>query len=189
MIKRFVQCGVLIASVHTLTAAEPADYSQGARPVASWEIVFGDDISVDEYARQLDYFGIELGVVNKAGQVQYASHFADKRPQRRTGDRELDKRLCVTWKWGTLATADRKLLTKAGINAQDRELLHFYPTSIAADMAKLERTFANHDLADIKLTRFKLQHRKGAESGYELVVLEQKYKSMPEEPAGLKQGL
>ena len=45
-----------------------------------WKIRYQDPRSLDRYAEQLDFFGIELGVVDRQGQVRYATHLADPKP-------------------------------------------------------------------------------------------------------------
>ena len=104
----------------------------------TWEVHFEDGIKVDEYAKQLDFFGIELGVVDKGGKIQYAAKLSARKPEKRISKKSMDKRMTISWKHGTLAAVDRKLLTKLGINTQGKDLFHFYPRDTEEQLYKLE---------------------------------------------------
>jgi hypothetical protein len=137
-----------------------------------WEIVFDDGITVEEYARQIDYFKIEIGAVSKKGKIEYIWGVSDRRPQRRIGQRSTDYRFNIGWKRGTLHAADRKLLAKAGINSEGKELSHFFPIEVQANLEALQRSYAGRDANEIKRTRFQIRP-KAAGKGYEFFVVEQ----------------
>jgi hypothetical protein len=137
-----------------------------------WEILFEDGITTEEYAKQLDYFKIEVGAISKKGKVEYISNLASAKPAKRAGQKVADYRLGIGWKAGTLHAADRKLLAKAGINSEGKELWHFIPIEVQAQLETLQRTYANRDASEIKRTRFRIQPKKKGR-GYEFVVVEQ----------------
>lgn len=121
-----------------------------------WFVTFADEASIDEYARQLDFFGIELGVVfPERSELVYVSKFTQAQPTQRvvkTGKDEL--RLYMSWQGGQRKQADVKLLQKAGVDATRGIILHFYPAQTEEMLARLERSFANRAERDIRRTYF-----------------------------------
>jgi hypothetical protein len=105
-------------------------------------VVYDRGSTLDGYARQLDFFGIELGVVDGEGGVQYASQFSAERPTVRAGISQEEKRLFFAWKQGSLQEADRELLKKAGIDSGRRLVLQFYPADVENQLAALELAHA-----------------------------------------------
>ena len=140
-------------------AEKPGDSSSyDLEPRSSeWEVLFEEGITADEYAKQLDYFGIELGAVAKDGKIQYAAQLSRTRPERRNGLKKDEKRVTIEWKRGTLEALDRKLLTKVGINTQGKKLAHFYSLDAQRQLARLERDFEDRPAAEIKRTRFSVR--------------------------------
>jgi hypothetical protein len=129
------------------------DYERKVRP-GEWEMLFDEGISADEYARQLDFFGIELAAVGKDGKIQYAARLSERKPERSLGTKETEKRTSIGWKRGTLSGVDRKLLAKAGIHTEGKQLLHYYPLTAERQLVRIEYEFAKVPLDDIKRTRF-----------------------------------
>ncbi len=175
-------CGTLLAgllSVATLAANEPTP-APGSDPAIEvdrahekeWEIRFDDGITLEEYARQLDYFEIEVAAVSKAGRVEYIARLTKPRPEKRIGQRSEEVRLYLGWKSGELHAADRRLLRKAGIATAGKELTHYFPTQVQRQMEDLEIEFAGHEPRDIELTRFQIQANRD-DGGYEFVVIDQ----------------
>lgn len=137
-----------------------------------WEIVFADKITVEEYARQMDYFKIEIAAISKNGKIESISKVGQRKPEKRVGHTTADYRLHIGWKTGQLHAADRKLLAKAGIASGDKELWHFFSTETQARLAALERTYANRPPSEITRTRFEIRPAAKGD-GYEFVVIEQ----------------
>lgn len=136
-----------------------------------WAIHF-DGGNLKEYARQLDFFGIELAAVGgEDNLVHYAFNLAKPKPDHRTGAPDAEQRLYMTWRAGPLQAADRELLTKAGINLQGKVVMQFYPAATEQMLAKLERTYAgDKDINEIRRTTFDI--RSGGDK-YEFVVTAQ----------------
>lgn len=134
-----------------------------------WEIYFQEGGSLNDYAAQLDFFGIELGAV-QAGQVQYASNLSKPRPDVRTGTGADEQRLYMSWRQGTLQQADRELLARAGINTSGKIIVQFYPPDTENQLAVLERDFRGLEATRIRKTRFGVQSSGG---GYEFFVMDQ----------------
>ncbi len=119
-----------------------------------WEIMFAEGNTLAAYAQQLDYFKIELGVVGEGGQVHYAYNLSKPKPDRRTGRASDESRLYMSWRSGTLQETDRTLLARAGIAAEGRVVLQFYPSEVENQLAQLERQFAGREASGIHKTRF-----------------------------------
>ncbi len=134
-----------------------------------WVILY-EAGSLEEYARQLDFFKIELAAVGQ-GRVEYASGFSQPQPRRRTADRNAQEdRLYMSWTEGSLKKFDLQLLRKAGIDPSGKLVLQFYPPDVEAQLAQLEVAYRGHQPKQIRRTYFKVQ-RDG--SGYRFVVVDQ----------------
>jgi len=143
-----------------------------------WEIRYNSN-SVEAYARQLDYFKIELGALGgpKGGQnVDYAVGFVGGKPSRRSGPAKDEKRLYMTWKQGPLKQTDESLLNRAGIGTKSRIIMQLYPKEIEDTLATLERQYAgaSRDIRSIRRTIFEVKEAGG---GYEYVVKDQMYRN------------
>lgn len=136
-----------------------------------WAIHF-DGGNLHEYARQLDFFGIELAAVGGDDNlVHYALNVSKPKPDHRTGTPDNEKRLYMTWRAGPLQQADRELLSRAGINVQGRVMMQFYPPQVEQTLAQLERAYAGErDINEIRRTTFVVRP-KGDQ--YEFVVTAQ----------------
>src|SRR5690606_1153498 len=109
-----------------------------------WEIHYASD-KIDEYARQLDFFNIELGAAGGGSpQVDYASGFSGS-IKKRSGPPSDEKRLYMTWTSGTMKAMDRSLLGKAGINASGRVIMQFYPKPTEDQIATVELLYARNN--------------------------------------------
>jgi hypothetical protein len=143
----------------------------GIPPQMRWEISFADGQSLDLYARQLDFFHIELGAVG-VGQVTYAENLSKRKPDVYTGPSGKEKRLYMTWRIGRLKEADRELLGRAGINAAGIPVLQFYPRETEQLLLQVEHDYDGRDVSTIRKTRFGVR---SVGSGYEFYVIEQTY--------------
>ncbi|MGQ9769403.1 MAG: hypothetical protein ACUVQG_02500 [Thermogutta sp.] len=138
-----------------------------------WEIFFDKGNTIDTYAQQLDFFGIELGVLLPGNQVQYVSGFSQPRPQVRVGPADAEKRFYLTWQRGDLQQADRELLARAGINPGNRLILKFLPFEVEAKLVALERAYAAGRANEVSSTRFGIR-REG--NGFAFYVISQQYR-------------
>jgi hypothetical protein len=134
------------------------------------EIVFAEG-DMDLYARQLDFFGIELGVLSPYNKIVYAFHLSKPKPDTRVlADPALkEKRYYLTRR--NSRQADEKLLSRAGIEVGDRVILTFLPPAIETQLSDLENGYPGADLKKkLKKTRFGVR---AMENGFSLFVLEQ----------------
>ncbi len=146
----------------------------GAKREQGWIVEFADKGDVESYAAQLDFFGIELGLLLKEeSRLYYLSNVTQARPtvrEVRTGEGE--KRLFLNWQDGSQdrIKADIELFAKAQIDASAGVVMHFYPADLEQSMAQLEVGYNNQQPSAIRRTYFQVQ-RQG--SGYEFTVSRQ----------------
>lgn len=121
-----------------------------------WFVRFDSQTSLDEYAKQLDFFKIELGALLADGRLAILSQISQPKPAVRYIARGSDEqRLFMTWQGGERRFADVQLFGKAGINVPgDAPLFQFYPKEVETQLATLERDYRNRPAAEIKRTYF-----------------------------------
>lgn len=137
-----------------------------------WEVHFSET-SLEVYAAQLDYFKIELGVVTRAGKVEYASRLSQSRPATRSGTTEGENRYYLTLLRGELEEADRQLLDKAGIEHKGGLIVKFLPRDVEEWLAELERDKAGGEADDVRATYFGIKRDGG---DYAFYVIDQRYR-------------
>lgn len=137
-----------------------------------WYVRFGDRAGVDEYAKQLEFFGIELGALLPDGRLVYISKLNQPAPVSRfvaTGKNE--QRLYMTWQGGDRRSADVELFKRASIDVRgDTAIFHFYPKPTETMLAQLELNYRNRPVAQIRRTYFAVE-TSGA--GYQFSVIRQ----------------
>lgn len=138
-----------------------------------WEVTFFDGNTTETYARQLDFFKIELGVLLPKNLVQYASNLSHSKPQRRTGPADQEQRYYLTWQKGQLRQADLELLEKAGIQAGTRPILKFLPPELEGELVRLEQQRAGESGKRIRATYFAIRPKGRS---YEFYVRDQTYR-------------
>ncbi|MBX6316583.1 MAG: hypothetical protein IRY99_27260, partial [Isosphaeraceae bacterium] len=143
----------------------------GVPPEQRWSIVYNPGQTLEEYARQLDFFGVELATPGPGNTLQYASHFSATTPRRRVGSPTGDKRLYFLWQGRGRKQTDVDLLKKAGIDVGEGAIFQFYPESVEKTLRELEVRYRGRQPAEIRMTRFSVVPRGG---GYAFVVLDQK---------------
>ena len=175
-----VLSGESIAAASTIDLGRPSDDSRPIGPPSPpvavprwerWEIRY-EAANLQAYARQLDFFGIELGAVGRKPLVDYASRFSKGGAVTRSGSGSDEKRLYLTWRGGRLQLMDRELLERAGIDVDRRRILQFYPQTIEDMLARLEQEHAQDGRVDqLRKTIFGV--RRNAD-GYEFFIIEQR---------------
>jgi len=148
------------------------DGTPGIPRAQRWEIRFVEGATLNEYAKQLDFFGIELGVIGVINTVSYASHLSADKPTLRTGPGDQEQRLYMSWQSGTLKAADKALLSRAGIRTDGRVFVQFYPPETENRLAALEQAYAKREQSEIRKTIFGVRKAGG---GYEFFVIDQTY--------------
>lgn len=143
-----------------------------------WEIVYDQRQTLDEYARQLDFFGIELGAVLGRDRLIYLSRMSSRQPvQRLASGGTEDNRLYLLWRGGNRRRADVALFRDAGIDAENTLVMQFLPAEVEQQLARLEIEYAEQrrrTVEEIRRTRFGVrQGSSGAD--YEFYVIDQAY--------------
>jgi hypothetical protein len=140
----------------------------GIPPHKRWEIRFDEGTTIDEYARVLDYFEIELGVVGPS-QVVYVKNLTKLKPDTQTKAAKGEQRLYMSWRQGKMKEADAELVRRAGLPTA-RLVLQFYSNELEQTLLNLEHDYRGRDAGTIRRTRFAIQ-RVG--EGYEFYVTDQ----------------
>jgi hypothetical protein len=139
------------------------------------------------YAKQLDFFGIELGAVGGGRPlIDYASSLQKGRPDSRSGQGDAEQRLYLTWTGGTLAKFDRDFLTRAGVPTARRIIVQFYPEPVENRLAIIEMEAAAKKPVEQLTPAERNQWQKAfaktifgvkrTGSGYEYYVIDQKFR-------------
>lgn len=115
-------------------------FGDGVKPEFRWQIQYDEGGQLDGYARQLDFFGIELGVLGDDGLVRYAKGFSAA-TELRGGPAADEQRLFFTWQDGTRQEADRELLSRAGVDAAGRKLMQFYSDDLEQTLLRVETEY------------------------------------------------
>ena len=136
-----------------------------------WFVKFVERGTLDEYAQQLEFFGIELGALMPDGKLVLVSKLTAGKPTARTvTNGQEEKRLYFTWKGGTRKGVDLQLFQKAGIDASNALIMHFYPPETENQLAVLELQYKNRKAAEIKKTYYSVR---SAKQGFEFAITSQ----------------
>ncbi len=119
-----------------------------------WELTFMQGNTLEVYARQLDFFRIELGVLEPGNRITYVSNLAQPKPDTRVGAADAEGRYYLTWRGGELVEADRQLLARAGVPSEGRLILKFLPPEVETQLAHLEKVHAGKEADEVRRTRF-----------------------------------
>lgn len=144
----------------------------GRAPHLRWFIKFDDKGTLDMYARQLDYFGIELGLYQGKGKgILLLSNMSRSVPTKKVihSGKEKGDQMYFTWAGGGRKKADVDMFrVKAGLNAKNGIIMHFYPQKTVRLLLAAEKKRAGgRSVQTIKRTYFVVRK---AGSGYEFFV-------------------
>lgn len=143
-----------------------------------WQLNFtARDIGL--YARQLDFYKIELGAIGGSIQgVDIANNLSGSPKKYRVVKTEDEKRLYFMWNSPSpLMQFDRQLLGKAGIPLPNRQMLKFIPDPLENQLANIEQAYWESkgytSVTQIAKTVFE---SKADGRGYKFVVTSQRYR-------------
>jgi len=148
----------------------------GAKREQRWFVEFADKGDLKSYAAQLDFFGIELGALfADDGRLMYMSNMQQARPtirEIRATEGEAERRLFMNWADGSedRRKADVELFQKAGVDASQAGIMHFYPAATEETLATIEQEFGGRTPNEIRRTYFRVRK---AGSGFEFFVQNQ----------------
>lgn len=147
--------------------------SDGIPPYERWEIRMSA-ANLDEYAKQLDFFKVELGVAGGGNpNVDYISNLSSASPKRRTGEPTDEHRLRFLHRSGELRAGDRQLAERAGVKTDGRVVFQFYDQSTYQLLLGLEAAQkGNRRIKEVRRTVFGVRSVRGR---YEFYVIEQQY--------------
>jgi hypothetical protein len=140
-----------------------------------WEVNFAKN-TLEAYAKQLDDFNIELGVLRPDNKIIYVFNLSKAKPDSKivANPSANEKRYYLTWRTGEMQKADVELLTRAGVDPEGRLILKFLPKRIEQDLYNLERGFQNAHPKEIRVTRFGVQP--AGDGHFKFYVIEQPLK-------------
>ena len=138
-----------------------------------WFIKYSDDVSIAEYAKQLDHFKIEMGALLPNGQLVLLSNLTAVQPSKtvKTSGKGED-RLYMTWQGGNRKAADAEIFKKAGVDVTGAILFHFYPKATEQMLMQVEYDYAKRKASEIRRTYFAVIQGRG---GYAFAVSRQTY--------------
>jgi hypothetical protein len=154
----------------------PAGPGFGTGMGRRWEFRFPKGQTLEQYAAQLDFFKIELGVLGKGGKVQYASNLRRPKPDTRIGSSEEEKRYYLTWRGGDLRRADESLLARAGLDSKGL-ILKFLPSELESQLLGLverKKEIDQRSKDAVRRTCFGI--REAGTGQYEFFIIEQTYR-------------
>ena len=149
----------------------------GTGRARGWKVRFPPGNTVDTYARQLDHFGIEMGILvpdsDVGAKVVLAANFTKRVPDKAEKPTDQEERCYLTWTSGGLQEADVELLGRANISGKGQIILKFIPQELEKELIRQEQAHAGREAKDIRTTVFGVR-TKGR--GYEFYVMDQTYK-------------
>ncbi len=144
-----------------------------------WQLEFTAR-DLPSYAKQLDYFRIELGAVGGNVQgVDVVSNLVGPIKHRRLVDTATEKRLYFLWNSPSpLMKFDQRLLQQGGVELANRTIVKFIPAELENEtLTKLELEYAQskgyESVTSIAKTVFEC---KPQSKGYHFVVTSQRYR-------------
>ena len=141
-----------------------------------WFIRLSDRGTLSDYAKQLEFFGIELGALTNKGKLHILRNPTAAIPNIETKDDpgKYGKLLHMIWQGGTRKQGDIKLFKKANVDVTFSVMFHFYPAATERMLLDLEKKHKGQPIKKIRRTYFSVV-RKGR--GYAFVVTRQSYRS------------
>ncbi len=131
-----------------------------------WVVVYPEGQPTEEYAKQLDSFGIELATIGTNKSIVIGSKFTSGEPLKRsmmTTTFNAQKKLYFMLYAGTTRkAADVELLRKAKIDAGNKPILQIYPKEIEEKLAQLEYAKNQWTPAQIQKTYFSVYRSGGS---------------------------
>ena len=149
--------------------------SDGIPAWERWEVRMSAE-RLEDYARQLDFFGVELGVAGGGNpNVDYITNVSAPKPKVRAGLPKDERRLRFMHRSGQLRQADRQLAEKAGVNTAGRVVFQFYSPQMYNTLLTLENArMGNRRIIEVRRTVFGVRQVRGK---YEFYVISQEYRS------------
>jgi len=147
--------------------------SDGVPAYERWEVRMSAT-NIGEYARQLDFFGVELAVAGGGNpNVEYITKLSSAKPAVRIGDPKNERRLRFMHQSGDLRRADQELVRKAGLSTDGRVVFQFYSQEMYTQLLTLENIRkGSRRIKEVRKTIFGVR---GSAGKYEFYVIDQLY--------------
>ena len=138
-----------------------------------WEMQFPLGATLETYARELDFFGIELGVLGGSELITYVNELSKPTPETHKGLAIEEQRLYMTWQRGPLREADQQLVSRARLDLEGKVVAQFWPFTLERDLAEREAAYARLNKTDPAKLRRTVFSIRPLEQGFEFYVVEQ----------------
>lgn len=125
-----------------------------------WAVRFPEGNTVESYAEQLDYFGIEIGVLDSGNKLTYVYNLSAEHPSSHIGQADAEERYHLIWQSGTLQQADRELLSRAGVG-RGRLIVELIPQGLEERLYQMEQVAAGDRRDKLKKTYFEVYESDG----------------------------
>ncbi|QDU25712.1 hypothetical protein ETAA8_07820 [Anatilimnocola aggregata] len=148
--------------------------SDGIPAWERWEVRL-NATTTEEYAKQLDFFKIELAVAGGGNpNVTYVTNVSSAKPSVRVGSPKDEKRLRFMHRSGQLRDADRRLAGKAGVDVSGKVVFQFYSPETYTNLLTLENIAkGQRRIIEVRRTVFGVKNVGGR---YEFFVISQNYR-------------
>ena len=148
----------------------------GLPPEERWFIKF-DESSLDEYARQIDFFGIEIGAFlpardQRPARLIFLSNVSQPEPVVRELEGKTDPRLYLNWQRGKYSARDRALFRDAGVDVSGAAFLLFLNADTEQQLLQAEKAWRGKEPHVIRRTYFRVV---ADGDGYRFKVTSQSY--------------
>jgi len=138
-----------------------------------WVLEFKAGHTLESYSKEINSLGIEIGLIDRNGNISYVGELVKGIPKTRTGKLDKETRFYMLWRETSLQSADVKLFAAAKLNSAGKIAAHFFSAALENQMIERELAFARgRPLGDIRKTYFGVD-LVGAK--LELVVVKQEY--------------
>ncbi len=149
---------------------EYVPWRPGDRPWERWTVEYSQD-NIENYAQQLDYFGIQIGLVSQSMPRVDLLSGVSTNPTLKSTTRVRENRVFFTHRRATLMNWDRRLLRRAGVkDFEHRFVVQFIPNDLTKKLIALEINFAKQNSIALKKVQQTVFRVRQANGGYEFVV-------------------
>ena len=137
----------------------PSGSGKGIPDYKRWKIVYEVD-SKDVYLQQLDFFNIQIGVVESASEVIYRVSDVSRSVKVTTSSREQENNsLRFSHAKLRMKKWDQEIATRAGVPVSGALMCQFYPENVRNMIAQAEDAYLKElgrELQEVKRTNIKV---------------------------------
>jgi hypothetical protein len=174
--RSYIQSGSDKKGIRGPLGEDPSKRGGGVPRAKRWQITYERGLTEAEYAKQLDFFRVELATVS-GGKLYRVSNLALPHPTAVLGQAGT-KELYFQWRDAARREVDLGLLRKATEVplAESAIVLHFYPPALESKLLRMEIEHASqHGRPDLRQVAKTIFVVKKTETGYDFEVAKQTY--------------